>query len=238
MITHYPIWDVSYLVAIIFTLGSIVWCINAFFVWLPLQDPSTEFSGEIADAGGISAFVGATIFEIGSALLMVEAVNENRSDCFGWAVEKVLEEEGVLRFKEDVCSHHHGNRHNLVGRGKRKEKGSEGTSHHILHTGRSATALSYYDHILTMSSSKFTQVQIMDMVPISVRTAHSLPSRDRLPGLLLSNGRSNDFLDFRLHSPPTHLQPAVHYCRPERGVLATPGHRWDRFHHLRPTIHA
>jgi hypothetical protein len=97
MFSTYPYWDVSYLVAVIFTLGSIVWCINAFFVWLPLQDPSTEFPGEIADAGGITAFIGATIFEIGSVLLMIEAVNENRADCFGWALEEVLEEEGLLR---------------------------------------------------------------------------------------------------------------------------------------------
>ena len=97
MFSTYPYWDVSYLVAVIFTLGSLVWCINAFFVWLPLQDPSTEFPGEIADAGGITAFIGATIFEIGSVLLMIEAVNENRADCFGWALEEVLEEEGLLR---------------------------------------------------------------------------------------------------------------------------------------------
>jgi hypothetical protein len=61
MFTCFPIWDVSYLVAVIFTLGSVVWCINAFFVWLPLEKPSTEFSGDIADAGGITAFIGATI---------------------------------------------------------------------------------------------------------------------------------------------------------------------------------
>ena len=92
MFSTYPYWDVSYLVAVIFTLGSVVWCINAFFVWLPLQDPSTEFPGEIANAGGITAFIGATIFELGSILLMIEAVNENRADCFGWALEEVLEE--------------------------------------------------------------------------------------------------------------------------------------------------
>jgi hypothetical protein len=97
MFSTYPYWDVSYLVAVIFTLGSVVWCINAFFVWLPLQNPSTEFPGEIADAGGITAFIGATIFEIGSVLLMIEAVNENRADCFGWALEEVLEENGLVR---------------------------------------------------------------------------------------------------------------------------------------------
>ncbi|CAG8977027.1 hypothetical protein HYALB_00008885 [Hymenoscyphus albidus] len=52
MFTSYPYWDISYLVTVIFTLGSVVWCINAFFVYLPLQIPSSEFGGEIANAGG------------------------------------------------------------------------------------------------------------------------------------------------------------------------------------------
>jgi hypothetical protein len=118
MFSTYPYWDVSYLVAIIFTVGSVIWCINAFFVWLPLQDPSTEFEGEIANGGGITAFIGATVFEFGSILLMIEAVNENRADCFGWAVEEVLEERGMIRLKPAGCVHHHKNKHNLVGKGK------------------------------------------------------------------------------------------------------------------------
>lgn len=118
MATKYPYWDVSYLVAIIFTLGSVVWVMNAFFVWLPLVDPSTEFPGEIGKAGSITAFVGATIFEVGSVLLMFEAVNENRSGCFGWALERALEG-GVVRVRPDRegCSHHHRNKRNLIGKG-------------------------------------------------------------------------------------------------------------------------
>jgi len=129
MFSTYPYWDVSYLVAVIFTLGSVVWCINAFFVWLPLQVPSSEFPGEIADAGGITAFIGATIFEIGSILLMIEAVNENRADCFGWAIEEALEEKGMMRLRPShSCSHHHKNKGNLVGKGK--GKASEGKPSH------------------------------------------------------------------------------------------------------------
>lgn len=122
MVTQYPYWDISYLVAIIFTLGSVVWVINAFFAWLPLVRPSTEFHNEFLYGGGITAFIGATIFEIGSVLLMFEAVNENRAGCFGWALEKVLEGDGRrgerlrIRADKDGCSHHHTNKHNLVGR--------------------------------------------------------------------------------------------------------------------------
>ena len=56
-----------------------MWVINAFFVWYPLEAPWSEFAGETDSAAGISALVGATIFEFGSVLMMLEAVNENRT---------------------------------------------------------------------------------------------------------------------------------------------------------------
>jgi len=104
--------------------GSVVWVINGFFVWLPLQLPSATFPGESSLGGGITAFVGATIFEFGSVLLMLEAVNENRSECFGWALEEALtstvEEAGqalestahsralaLLRPRHEECRHSH-----------------------------------------------------------------------------------------------------------------------------------
>lgn len=86
-----------------------MWVINAFFVWLPLAAPSTEFPGEETTGGGVTAFIGATVFEIGSVLLMLEAVNENRSADFGWALENALESTGslVLRPDHDSCTHSH-----------------------------------------------------------------------------------------------------------------------------------
>lgn len=122
MFTQYPYYDISYLVAIIFTWGSIVWVLNAFFVWLPLVQPSSEFPDEMSYGGGITAFIGATIFEIGSVLLMIEAVNENRSGCFGWALERAMshdrENGELLRLVPDKggCLHHHQNKKNFVGK--------------------------------------------------------------------------------------------------------------------------
>lgn len=123
MVIQYPYWDISWLVATVFTLGSVVWVINAFFAYLPLAQPGTEFENEIPYGGGITAFIGATIFEIGSVLLMFEAVNENRSGCFGWALERLVEDkdsrgEGTIRIRPDLeqCAHHHTNRKNLVGK--------------------------------------------------------------------------------------------------------------------------
>jgi hypothetical protein len=88
------------------------------FVWLPLVRPSTEFPNEISYWGGITSFIGATIFEIGSIFLLLEAVNENRTGCFGWAVEELVGEE-VKRWRLTPsfvsCEHHHANRRNLFG---------------------------------------------------------------------------------------------------------------------------
>jgi hypothetical protein len=126
MFNFYPIWDVSYLVAMVFTLGSVVWVINAFFVWLPLVEPDTEFAGEILTGGGITAFIGATIFEIGSILLMFEAVNENRTGCFGWAVSRALHDHHGMVFNVEPdlqeCKHHHSNKKNLVGKPHKQSK--------------------------------------------------------------------------------------------------------------------
>lgn len=120
MFTQAPYWDVSYLVAITFTLGSVVWVFNAFFVWLPLVRPGTEFKDELLLGGGVTAFLGATIFEIGSVLLMFEAVNENRAECFGWAVRQSLEAHGGhdARYLVDarLCTHRHTKKRNLVGK--------------------------------------------------------------------------------------------------------------------------
>ncbi|KAJ5678636.1 hypothetical protein N7462_006880 [Penicillium macrosclerotiorum] len=127
MATCVPYWDVSYLVAVTFTLGSAIWIINAFFVWLPLEDPSTNFPGESLVGGGVSGFIGATVFEIGSVLLLLEAVNANQTGCFGWALETELQkteanasESAVAEVKpnKDECQHHHSNKRNLVGAGR------------------------------------------------------------------------------------------------------------------------
>ena len=140
MCTQFPYWDISYLVAVIFTFGSCVWVINAFFVWLPLAQPSTEFHNEILTGGGVSAFLGATIFEIGSLLLMIEAINENREGCFGWALERVIAAEdgkvGKIRVRPNKsgCKHHHSNKQNFVGKGVAERRstvdslGSSGSS--------------------------------------------------------------------------------------------------------------
>lgn len=65
--------------------------------------------------GGLTAFLGATVFEIGSILLMLEAVNENRSECFGWALEEAVEDGmAVLRPNHQECRHSHRDKMSFV----------------------------------------------------------------------------------------------------------------------------
>ena len=52
---------------------------------------------------------------------MLEAVNENRADCFGWAIEGALEERGFVKIKQGECGHHHKSKSNLVGKGRELE---------------------------------------------------------------------------------------------------------------------
>jgi hypothetical protein len=75
--------------------------------------------------GGITAFIGATVFEVGSWLLMLEAINEHRTGCFGWACQQLVEgadHEHRLRFvpAPQECQHHHRNRSNLVGKSAKR----------------------------------------------------------------------------------------------------------------------
>ena len=95
--------------------GSLIWVINGFFAWLPVQWPYTEFTGEESLGTGVTALIGTTVFELGSVLLVLEAVNERRTDCFGWALEEAIESHGLLlRPDLDNCAHHHPNRRGLL----------------------------------------------------------------------------------------------------------------------------
>jgi len=142
MFTCYPVWDISWLVAYVFTWGSIVWCINGFFSFLPYIRPSSSFKGEVLDGGGITAFIGAVLFfEVGSILLMFEAVNENRAGCFGWAVENLIDEKSGyekvrVRVSTADCTHHHRNKSNLVGSSARPNKTDAHSTNEIKDNGR------------------------------------------------------------------------------------------------------
>lgn len=130
MALRYPLHDVSYDVALVFTLGSLIWVLNGFFVLLPLLHPDAaadNFSGESAWGGGVTAVVGATVFELGSVLLMLEAVNEDRAGCFGWALRRGEEDLlASLLVRRDggraACRHHHADRRHWLRSGEEDEE--------------------------------------------------------------------------------------------------------------------
>ncbi|KAE9390305.1 hypothetical protein BT96DRAFT_349852 [Gymnopus androsaceus JB14] len=80
-------WNVSWWVAMSFTLGSVVWVINGFYSFLPFVDASVADS---ISAIGWSAWIGATVFEFGSILGMLEAWNRGDTANFGWGVQNAL----------------------------------------------------------------------------------------------------------------------------------------------------
>ncbi|KAI0717766.1 hypothetical protein C8T65DRAFT_571594 [Cerioporus squamosus] len=68
--------DLSFWVAVIFVVGSGVWITNGFFLYLPLENIGTANS----TASGWSAFVGGVLFEVGTYLMYVDALNAGDGD--------------------------------------------------------------------------------------------------------------------------------------------------------------
>ncbi|KAJ7253762.1 hypothetical protein B0H12DRAFT_1116515 [Mycena haematopus] len=83
-------WNISWWVAIAFTVGSIVWVINGFIAFLPFL---TTHVANDPDGGGWSAWVGATIFEFGAVFGLWEAWNRRDVAQFGWNVEILIHPE-------------------------------------------------------------------------------------------------------------------------------------------------
>lgn len=124
MFTECPYWDVSYLVGVFFSVGCAIFIACGLFYWLPIAYPDTKFEGEDI-AGGVTSFVGATLFQVGAILLVFEACNENQTGCFGWALRQVFEGDGtgeadgrlvtstavVPEKNPHGCQHHHLRRH-------------------------------------------------------------------------------------------------------------------------------
>ena len=117
MCTEFPYWDISYLIAVLFTVGCAIFIACGLFSWLPLVDARYDFPGD-ATASGVTSFVGATLFTVGAILLVFEAYNENRAGCFGWALHQALSSNGklssstesvgtVARADSTECQHHH-----------------------------------------------------------------------------------------------------------------------------------
>lgn len=91
MCTVFAWWDVSWWIAMIFSVGSAIFVICGCFYWVPFAYPKKTFPRESTVGGGVTAFIGAMLFLIGGVLLIVEATNEDQTGSSGWALEQVIE---------------------------------------------------------------------------------------------------------------------------------------------------
>ena len=106
MLTKFPYWDISWCVAIVYMLGSLVWVVNGFAVLLPHTGIGS--SGALQPVTTWTGVLGASTFFLGSYLLFLEATNASRSGCFGWAVECTVK--GITPEAEvhpGDCEHHY-----------------------------------------------------------------------------------------------------------------------------------
>ena len=87
--TCFFIWDISYIIAVVYTLASTLLVANAFLSFLPYAHPSFKPPDSIYIVEGILSLAGCTLFFVSSFLTFIEAVNQNRRGCFGWKREEV-----------------------------------------------------------------------------------------------------------------------------------------------------
>lgn len=91
MFTTFPITNISWWIAIVFTIGSIIWIMSSFFAFMPMDEqapPSLSAFG-----CGITAFIGSLVFLLGAILLMLESLKDSRDTDFGWKVDQQWDEE-------------------------------------------------------------------------------------------------------------------------------------------------
>ncbi|WRT63184.1 uncharacterized protein IL334_000087 [Kwoniella shivajii] len=101
--------DISFWLAISFTLGSMVWVVNGYLVWFPVIRPALD-TEPIARSAAATAFIGGSIFEIGAYLGVVEALDRGREINFGTALGQVLHHRrnvpGHTNLKSDEIKSH------------------------------------------------------------------------------------------------------------------------------------
>jgi hypothetical protein len=90
MVTVVAWWDVSWWVGVVFSLGSLCSITTGTLQWLPVAYPNMTFAADPTVVSGAISFIRGMLFLLGGMLLVVEAVNANQGDCFGWALKESL----------------------------------------------------------------------------------------------------------------------------------------------------
>ncbi|KAH8722348.1 hypothetical protein GQ44DRAFT_622857 [Phaeosphaeriaceae sp. PMI808] len=78
MATVYPLKDMTWVVAVMFAVGSLVFTINAFFGLLPLVIPSTQFETNATVAIPATILIGGSLFVIAGFLSIPASINARR----------------------------------------------------------------------------------------------------------------------------------------------------------------
>ncbi|ORX35146.1 hypothetical protein BD324DRAFT_634045 [Kockovaella imperatae] len=110
--------DISWWVAVAFTFGSAVWVVNGYVEWFPLFRPNLD-NQTVSRTAAALAFIGGTVFEIGSYLMVVEALDRGREINFGTAIGQLLHHRRHVDQEKDAEHHkliqdhvlHHRERH-------------------------------------------------------------------------------------------------------------------------------
>lgn len=79
--------DISWWVAIIFTVGSIFWCVNAILFFCYFTNVSPAFT----NTESATAFLGGLTFLVGGYLGWVESLNPTREVEFGWEIDELTQ---------------------------------------------------------------------------------------------------------------------------------------------------
>lgn len=117
MCTCFPFWDLSFLIAIFSTGGSLAWLINGLIIWMPTSDSASELPGQVTYGGGILAFCAVLLFLGNGCLALLESINEKRSQCFGWQVQEQSSYDNapVVIIRPGACQHYHAKKDYFVG---------------------------------------------------------------------------------------------------------------------------
>jgi len=94
-------WNISWWIAMLFTIGSIVWVINGFFAFLPFCNSHVQMN---VTAIGWTAWLGATIFAIAASLPVWEAWNRGESAYFGGSFDQAIHHGVILRNDKGVTT--------------------------------------------------------------------------------------------------------------------------------------
>ncbi|KAF2664517.1 hypothetical protein BT63DRAFT_443594 [Microthyrium microscopicum] len=115
MYTTFPYWDMAFWSGWSYTWGSILFIIDGFWAWTPLQWPNSEFKGESEYGVGLLFFFGALFYQLGATMAYLEAINDG--SFAGRAMKRHLEghdedakrllDEKLHMFFGHMIPHHH-----------------------------------------------------------------------------------------------------------------------------------